>query len=525
MHAATLAVALAPAFAPTLAPAFAPTLAPALAPTLAVTLVAAVLTTTAAHAAVEERDWCVVSNPHFEIVTDLRERKALALASSVDRFRVAASALLPGDVNARRAASPTPALRLLVFKRSRDFAALFGFPRISGFAQPSLRQSLLVFGPSPSGKLNTIAFHEYTHHLLRSRVALNLPIWYEEGFASYLATLNVDKDDVVTVGRGPYPLLLHLLKKPKVRAEVVLEERFRVDWQRHDLKDVYTLAWGIVRFLLHAKRADGERHAAAVGAFLDAIDRGTPSPLALREQLGIAPEQLHELMLRHYERFQHSQPPVFRFRLPPHQPSPFRYECLDEANKLLALADAVSRHRPERARALYERLLEQLPGHTAALVGLSRVQPDEGEALAIAEGAVAAAPANATALVRLAETLMASCPRPTEDRCARTWTQAAEAYARALSLDPLRADAALGLGVFHLHTSEARDALPHLHIALAHAPWSPRIHFYLGHALQRAGATRAARLHLRKTAHWHPDPRWRQRAFKALDELAEAEGP
>ena len=491
---------------------------------LAAGLVATTLaTTTTTRAAVEERAWCVVSNPHFEIVTDLRERKALALAASLDRFRIAASALLPGDVDARWAASPTPALRLLVFKRARDFAGLFGFPRIAGFAQPSLRQSLLVFGPSPSGKLDTIAFHEYTHHLLRSRVTLNLPIWYEEGFASYLATLDVDKNDVVTVGRGPYPLLLHLLKKPKVRVEAVMEEHFRVDWQRHDLNDIYILAWGIVRFLLHAKQPTGERHAAAVGAFLDAIDRGTPSPSALREQIGIAPQNLHELMRRHYERFHNTQPPVFKFRLPSYQPPPFQYECLDEANKLLALADAVSRHRPERAKTLYEQLLEQLPGHTAALVGLSRVQTYERKALAIAERAAAAAPANATALVRLAETLMASCPRLTDDGCARTWTQAARAYARALSLDPLRADAALGLGVFHLHTSQPRDALPHLRAALARAPWSPRIHFYLGHAHRRAGAVREARLHFRKTAHWHPDPRWRERAFKELDQLAEAD--
>lgn len=475
-----------------------------------------------AGAAVEERAWCVAASPHFELVTDLRERKARELAASLDRFRVAASALLPGEVDARRAASPTPALRLLVFQRARDFAGLFGFPRIAGFAQPSLRQSLLVFAPSPSGRLDTIAFHEYTHHLLRSRVTLNLPIWYEEGFASYLATLDVDENDVATVGRGPYPLLLHLLGKPGTRPAAVLEERYRVDWQRHDLGDIYTLAWGIVRFLLHAKRPSGEPYAAALGGFLAAVDAGVPSAVALREVLGIAPEDLRDLMRRHYLRFQDAQPPVFKFRLPPYDPAPFQYQCLDDANKLLALANAVSRHRPERARAFYERLLEQQPANTAALVGLSRVQTDSQQALTIAETAAAAAPKDAGALVRLAETRMASCRRPSEAQCQSMWAQAAEAYRRALSLDPSRADAALGLGVFFLHTSQPAAAMPHLRAALARAPWSPRIHFYLGHAHRRAGAVPEARRHLRKTAHWHPDARWRQRAFKALDQLADA---
>ena len=63
--------------------------------------------------------------------------------------------------------------------------------------------------------------------------------------------------------------------------------------------------------------------------------------------------------------------------------------------------------------------------------------------------------------------------------------------------------------------------MPHLRAALARAPWSPRIHYYLGHAHRRTGAVPEARRHLRKTAHWHPDARWRQRAFKALDQLAD----
>ena len=476
-----------------------------------------------AGAAVEDRAWCVATSRHFEVVTDLRERKAVELAASLDRFRVAASVLLPGEVDTRQAWSATPALRLFVFQRARDFAALFGLRRIAGFAQPSLRQSLLVFGPKPHGRFDNIAFHEYTHHLLRSRVTLNLPIWYEEGFASYLETLDVDENGVATVGRGPYPLLLHLLRKPGTRLPAVLEERYRVDWQRHDLLDIYTLAWGVVRFLLHAKRPSGEPYAAALGTFLQAVDEGTPAPAALREQLGIAPEALQGIMRRHYQRFENTQPPVFKFRLPPYEPTPFQYHCLDDADKLLALAGAVSRHRPERAKALYEQLLEQQPAHTAALIGLSRVLVDAQQALATAEAAAAAAPTNAAALIRLAETRMAACPRPADANCGQVWVQAAQAYQRALALDPHRADAALGLGVFHLHTSEPAHALPHLRAALARAPWSPRIHFYLGHAYRRAGAIHEARRHLRKTAHWHPDARWRQRAFKALDELADAD--
>lgn len=472
---------------------------------------------------VEERAWCVVESPHFELVTDVREDAALALANAVDRFRVAASALLPGlpDPDSGR----RPALRLLVFKRARDFAGLFEFPRIAGFTQPSLRRSLLVFGPSASGHLDTNAFHEYTHYLLRSRVTVNLPIWYEEGFASYLSTLEVDADGVVTVGRGPFALLRHLLATPGTEFEGMFEERYRMDWQRHDLRDIYTLAWGVVRFLHHARQPGGKPYAETIGGLLAAIDQGAPSAAALRETVGVAPAALRERMRQHYDRFRFTPPPVFKFRLPGHAPPVFRYDCLDATGKLLVLADALARHRPERASAFYEQVLERAPGHVPALVGLSRLQQDADEALATAEAAAAAAPTNAGALARAAQARLARCPRPAGAVCEQLWREAAQGYARALALDPTLADAALGLGILYLHSGRAEQAAPHLRTALARAPWSPVVHFYLGTAYRLAGAVAEARRHLRKTAHWHPDLRWRQRASQALDALAGGDGP
>ena len=134
---------------------------------------------------------------------------------------------------------------------------------------------------------------------MRSRTTLNLPAWYEEGLATYLGNLQVDEGGVVTVGRGPHALLRFLVKQPQTRFERVVDGRFRLGGQHHELSHPYALAWGVVRFLHHAKRPDGSRYAKDLGAMLAAIDEGATSAEALRE-LGIAIADLAGLMRAYY---------------------------------------------------------------------------------------------------------------------------------------------------------------------------------------------------------------------------------
>ena len=63
------------------------------------------------------------------------------------------------------------------------------------------------------------------------------------------------------------------------------------------------------------------------------------------------------------------------------------------------------------------------------------------------------------------------------------------------------------------------DALEYLRAAHDRSPWSPQINFYLGEAYGRTGKKERARMHFTKTAYWHPDASWRQRAHAALRRL------
>ena len=474
----------------------------------------------AAHAGVEDRRWCRYATDHFELVTDLSERQSMVLLLSLDRFRNAAYALLPG-----RPLDPPAAPRLLVFKRSQDFAALFEFPaQIVGFAQPALEQSLLAFGPDRNGRhLDAFAYHEYTHFLLRSRTMLNLPIWYEEGLATYLASLDVDGAGVVTLGRGPHALLRFLLKQPRTPVEQVVGERLRMDWQRHDLSNVYALAWGVVRFLHHAKRADGSRYAEDVGAMLDAIDQGATSAQALQEHVGIRSDELRTRMRAYFDAQDDRAAQVFRFTMDDYDPPAIDRNCLNAVETRLVLADAVAPHRRTKAQALYDFILRRDPVHVGALLGRSRITEDAPAALSYAERALAAAPEDPTTHVRMAQLGLERC-QSGDAPCVESLGGAATFYHQALQTAGHRADAAYGLGLLYLYGGHPEDALDHLLAAHFRAPWSPRINFYLGQAYRLVGETARARQHLQKTVFWHPDAEWRARANGVLEQMSAAEG-
>lgn len=475
----------------------------------------------ASQAGVEDRRWCRFDADHFELVTDLSAAKSTALLLSLDRFRNAAYALLPG-----RPLDPPATPRLLVFKRAHDFSSLFEFPsHIVGFAQPSLEQSLLAFGPDRSGRhLDAFAYHEYTHFLLRSRTMLNLPVWYEEGLATYLANLHIDGAGQVTLGRGPHALLRFLLGQPQTPVEDVVTERLRMDWQRHDLSNVYTLAWGVVRFLHHAKRPDGSRYAEDMGTMLEAINGGATTVEAMRRHVGIGSEDLRSRMRGYFDTQDDLAVSVFRFTMADYEPPAVMRDCLDDTEKRLVLADAAAPHQPTKAAALYDSILKRRPRHIGALLGRSRTTEAPEQALAFAERALAAAPDDPDVHVRLAQIGLERCQSEAAP-CVDSLGDAAGHYQQALAAEAERADAAYGLGVLHLVAGHPADALEPLLAAYARAPWSPRINFHLGHAYRLAGQPDRARQHLEKTAFWHPDEAWRERARRALDQLAADKPP
>ena len=472
--------------------------------------IAALAVSTIVCADVDDRDWCVTYTDHFELVSDLPRERALELVVQLDRFRSAASALLPGA--SREAAPP---IKIIAFKRARDFATVFNSTHVAGFNRPSLDQSLLASGPDLSGEhLNRNTFHEYVHYLVRSRTTLNLPIWYEEGFASYLSTLSIDPTGNVTVGRIPYAYLRGVLLLPGLKVSDVIGERFRLDPRRHDLSEVYGLAWAIVRFLHHAEDDNGERYASRLGDMLAAIDNGASSEEAMASSLGLDIKGLKRRLRNYYDS---DRLPVFRFRTETRDKMAFRRDCLDPLDTRKHLAEVAALHHPKFAIELYNAILADQPDDVDALVGLSRIVSG-GQQPELARRAYRVDPKHPAAIVRLAEVEILACQSNSAD-CPDALANAVSLYTEALTSDRHRVAAAYGLGILSLYVERPLDALEYLRGAHGRAPWSPQIHYYLGEAYARSGDRKQAVPHFRKTAYWHPEESWRQKARRMLDRL------
>ena len=401
---------------------------------------------------------------------------------------------------------------------------------------------MIIPPPASSRSVCTIS----GYYLIRSRAFVNLPIWYEEGLASYLSTLDVAPDGVTVVGRVPHEYLRRALVDPGISVADVVGQRFRLGVGNHQVSNTYGVAWALVRFLHHAKAADGSRYASSLGAMLEAIDQGASSVDAMHSAMGLTLGGLKRRLRKYYES---DQLPVYRFRTELADRIAFGYRCLDSIAARYELATAAAFHHPKFALGLFNEIVESEPGHTGALVGLSRLVDGE-RAVELAERAHRLDSGDGRAKIRLAEMRLAGCrgenpsaglaagdpvanapsggqPPSTgaqaegRNPCARRIGDAIALYRGALEMPGHSGAAAYGLGVVSLMVQRSDDALAYLRLAHERAPWSPQISFFLGEAYRRNGEVLQARQYFTKTAHWHPEQSWRDRADRALALIAE----
>ena len=463
--------------------------------------------TSSARAEVFDHQWCEVRTLDFHLLSDLPPTRARELAASLARFKTVARTFVP-----REHSPEPPPLKVIVFRRSRDFRRVFNLRRVAGFMMPALEQHILVFGPNgPERYLTRTAFHEYTHYLLRSRQGLNYPIWYEEGFASFLSTLRFTQTGVV-VGDIPNRSFIDIAFR-KLTVPDVVSERYNLDWGRHDLPRLYEKSWLLVH-MLHLGHATGlPAYHENVPEMLALIDAGASTRRAMTQALGASPEEL-DRQIRTYQK--HRSIPSKTLRIETANSEILHQRCLEETEVQYELAIAAITHNRDYSLELFELVLAANPDDVAALVGLSRADADVARARDVAAQALSIDADHPGANVRMAELRISECLGKTSDECVNAWTDSARHYRRALRDHPDSVDAAYGLGIVYLHTGQSGDAVNYLRVAYQRAPWAPKINYYLGEAYRLTGDKARARIHLTKAMNWHPDERWRERAALAL---------
>jgi len=441
----------------------------------------------------------------FEVVSDLEESSLGDLLRMLNRFEAWATPYLPGEPTTSRVP-----MRMLIFSSHEAFRRYFGSTKFAGFMAPSLATSTVVIAPFRGDRaLNETAMHEYSHYLLRNRLDISLPLWFDEGLATLLASVEFD-DNEATLGRLPLEDMRRLTARnnlAKVSLQQVIEADYMLDWSRQRIDGFYYWSWLITHYLM---LADAEQRQ-ALDDFL--TQRKAP--------LNVYLDTSYRGLERTLRRYVHHHPPHLT------QPSPdpaaieFKYDCLSDLERDLFIGDAIADHNPGKALELADLQLSTHPADARLLLLQSRAHAAlnaEAQALDLAQKAFELAPENPAVLVNLGDRLVADCLLRQSEQCWQRWREALPYYQQALQLDNNRIDAVFGIGLSYLHAGRPGQAVNYLKVAYSRTPWAVHVNFYLGESYRIIGDTRA-RGYLENARNWSQNEVWRRLAELALLEL------
>ena len=451
-----------------------------------------------------DRQWCVLTTPAFEYLTDESIDKARATVDDLSRFRELFMQLMPeaqGD-------SGLP-LKMVMFSRSNDFHKATGSRHFGGFTLPSLFEYRLLMTRRPSSAVTSIAFHEYAHYLLRNQTDRSYPLWYEEGLATYLSAVKFDTN-AMTLGTLPGRRLSQTTRTAVTPPlEKILTTVDVTNWSPRHINVFYNKAWLLVHFLRLGHQVGFDDLHAQLESYLADPARG------FAEAFAITPKSMNQLLDRYRKQGHFGVETIAYGEV--EAPTPTT-RCLTDQERDLELAISLTTHNPKLSREL----LTNLDGDATAarLVALSDTMPtdESDQALRLLREALVIDPDHAGALIGLANKLVRRCSFTNDEACFELWLQAAKHYRRALQIDPTRFDAAFGLGVAYTHVGRAGDAMNYLQVAYNKAPWAPSINFYLGEGYRIIGDKRAA-TYLSNARNWATEDVWRKRAELALERI------
>ncbi len=341
-----------------------------------------------------KRSWCHFQMPNLDLISDLPPDQAEALLVRLERFDRAASALLEqGDAVSR------PRLKVLVFAKRRDFERVFDSPSFAGFMCGSIYENLLAVGADSAGEhLVGNLMHEYVHHMLRNDPRGAWPLWYEEGLASFLATLTVNERGVVVGATTKHqPERLHrqgywdehevrYLDAPTslpdgdtVWLRDLLATGSSADARGTAIHDFYQRSWLLVHLLRHGHLAGFADRRSVLDAYLEVLRAGGEP---VQSFVRLLDENLVELA-RDFGRYRHrGRFPIQEIALSLPAPSAVvTVGCLESGEVAYQLGMASSTIHPGFARDAFDWLVERSSDDARPYVGYSVIERADGRGL------------------------------------------------------------------------------------------------------------------------------------------------
>jgi tetratricopeptide (TPR) repeat protein len=148
-----------------------------------------------------EPQWVAIQSPHFAVVTDAGEKRGREVAMRFEQMRSVFSSLMSkANVNI-----PIP-LQIVAFRNTKELRQVSpiwkGKPiEVAGLFQGGEDRSFIMLDMSVENPW-TVVFHEYAHQLMNGVLTAKIDPWFEEGFAEYFSSIEVDGKEA-HVGKFP----------------------------------------------------------------------------------------------------------------------------------------------------------------------------------------------------------------------------------------------------------------------------------------------------------------------------------
>lgn len=357
--------------------------------------------------------WLEITSDNFIFVGDVKEEDARKLISDLEIYRATILALT--NVEARNEVRP---VRIYGARSTSKVKDLTGISNVSGVYTTSDDGPVFIMemanGVDPGDWSRNVALHEYAHHVINSFLEDYIPLWYNEGFAEYLASF-VYEDGIVTLGLPASRFGETLseeawIDEKQVFSAVTSYPDFKgaAYLQSVRMQLFYGMSWLAVHYI--------QNHPEVSAGFPDYIARinaGEDPTEAFEQGFGMTQKEFEDLLQSYWRA---DQFPIVRFTYDsaPLVNSLEAREISDiEADKASIAARTVfarggdSRESFRRKlRSDIEKLEKKIPGDLVLMHAkkhLALVEGDHDRSVEIGESAVASAPGDPAALLILAD--------------------------------------------------------------------------------------------------------------------------
>jgi tetratricopeptide (TPR) repeat protein len=312
-----------------------------------------------------EPQWVEVRSPNFSVITDAGDKRGRDVALHFEQMRsVFGTLMTKAHVNL---SVPLEIVAFRSTKEMRQVAPIFnGKPtELAGLFQGGEDRSFIMLDMSVDNPWSVV-FHEYAHQLMDGNVSIRTDPWFEEGFAEYFSSIEVDNKEA-RVGKIPEETYRVLQQTGMMRiADLFRVQQYSKTYNESgDHRSMFYAQSSLVVHYLYDNQLVPK-----LSEYFDArLNQKKPVEQAIQQAFGMTPEQFDKVLRNYLSSGRFMYYPV---------PTPSgivaaqfteRPVSMPDARAVLADIDAHSLDHHERALGEFQDVLKMDPDNASALRG------------------------------------------------------------------------------------------------------------------------------------------------------------